>query len=333
MTRLSVIIPGYNTPEKLWRRCLDSVRTACGTRDEIICVDDGSAERPVFLEEISHNDPRVKVVFLEKNAGQAYARNVALEFVRGEWVAFADSDDEVLPDIYERCFAADCTSTSDVVLFGVRVVWTAENLYKDDIPKKRGGQPLDIDTLLELRKSCLFEYPVNRLYRKSFLDVHDIRFDEGVCPGEDAIFNLKCVVSGAIFSTVAHIGYIYRHRFDSSLARYQKRFDESLCIKNELWKKAMAVCGGESEGAAVPWGLTGKDFALAHVRNEWRCDSPVPLRDRLRWLKANRGLLPHSPPIMMLLLLAAQIARRYFYFRPFRRMKIRRMYPAVKEFE
>ena len=47
--RLTVIIPGYNTPEAWWRRCLDSVRGACGPNDEIICVDDGSSIDASFL--------------------------------------------------------------------------------------------------------------------------------------------------------------------------------------------------------------------------------------------------------------------------------------------
>ena len=96
--RLSVIIPGYNTPDGLWRRCVSSVLNATCDDDEIICVDDGStkAKMPIF------DNPRVRQIYLEENCGQACARNKALDIAKGEWVAFVDSDDEIVPDIYER---------------------------------------------------------------------------------------------------------------------------------------------------------------------------------------------------------------------------------------
>ena len=44
--RLSVIVPGYNTPKEYWKRCLRSVIQNIGNDDEIICVDDGSSKKP-----------------------------------------------------------------------------------------------------------------------------------------------------------------------------------------------------------------------------------------------------------------------------------------------
>ena len=95
--RLSVIIPGHNTPKKWWCRCLYSVRQACGPDDEIICVDDGSKECPCFLNDIAKEDARVKPIFLQQNVGQSAARNAALDKAKGDWIAFVDADDRVPP--------------------------------------------------------------------------------------------------------------------------------------------------------------------------------------------------------------------------------------------
>ena len=93
LKRLSVIIPGFNTPKAWWLRCLQSIQSAIACEDEIVCVDDGSRVRPDFLNEIARVDTRIKVLFLEKNVGQAEARNIGVESCAGEFVAFVDSDE------------------------------------------------------------------------------------------------------------------------------------------------------------------------------------------------------------------------------------------------
>ena len=79
MKRLSVIIPGYNTPDAWWRRCVGSVKAALGPDDEVVCVDDGSSQRPLALESLAKEDSRVKTVYLEKNMGLPTARNAGLD--------------------------------------------------------------------------------------------------------------------------------------------------------------------------------------------------------------------------------------------------------------
>ena len=73
--RLSIIIPGYNTPKIWWERCLKSVLAACGQNDEIICVDDGSTDNSgKILEEYAKKDARIKIV-TKTNGGLSSARN------------------------------------------------------------------------------------------------------------------------------------------------------------------------------------------------------------------------------------------------------------------
>ena len=331
MTRLSVIIPGYNTPEEWWRRCLDSVRNACGSSDEIICVDDGSKVKPEFLNDIAKVDFRVKPLFLSGNIGQAAARNIALDKAKGDWVAFVDSDDEITSDIYNKCFSAAARGRCDIVLFGVRVIWNEEGLYKDDVPVAFNSHALDIHKLQELFDGCLFEYPVNRIYRKSFLDGNGIKFDSGLCPGEDTIFNLKCVLAGAVFFTIPEIGYVYYRSFSSSLARYQRNYDRSLGVRNALWEQVETkLCS--AEGACPRLGkLTDSELAYWSMQNAWRYDSPLSMSERWLWMKDNRKLLPSSPVVMFLKQLVASYARRYLYFKPIRQWKIKKMFPSAKE--
>ena len=121
--RLSIIIPGYNTSAAVWRRCVSSVLSACGPDDEVICLDDGSAIPFGGQEIVDSGEKRVKLVRLEKNGGQAQARNIGLEMATGRFVTFVDSDDEVLPGIYGKSLPAMEVTGGDFIVFGVKTVW------------------------------------------------------------------------------------------------------------------------------------------------------------------------------------------------------------------
>jgi hypothetical protein len=218
------------------------------------------------------------------------------------------------------------------VLFGVRVVWTDEKLFKDDVPSvRKNNGPLDVEEVANLFKSCLFEYPVNRVYRKSFLDKHHIRFDSGICPGEDTIFNLKCLLATARYSIMPFVGYVYYRFFTSSLARYQARFGESLRIRNGLWREVKFMLGAGNDSKWKLGELSDSELAFWDMKNMWRYDSPITLWERWRWQKANSRYSSAPAWTVFLKELLGGFARRYFYIRPIRRWKIKRMFPNAKE--
>ena len=93
---VSVIIPTYNRAS-LITRAIDS---ACGQswdRLQIIVADDGSTDDTErVVRERYAADPRVEYV-RKPNSGVSATRNFALTFVRGDYIAFLDSDDEWQP--------------------------------------------------------------------------------------------------------------------------------------------------------------------------------------------------------------------------------------------
>lgn len=59
MTKVSVIIPIYNTEEYL-ARCLDSILNNTYKDLEVICINDGSTDKSAsILKQYSEKDPRV----------------------------------------------------------------------------------------------------------------------------------------------------------------------------------------------------------------------------------------------------------------------------------
>lgn len=98
---ISVIIPVYNVEQYL-RRCLDSVVAQTYQNLEIICVDDGSVDHSgKICDQYAARDARIKVIHQE-NQGLSAARNRGLDAAEGEYIAFVDSDDYILEDMYKK---------------------------------------------------------------------------------------------------------------------------------------------------------------------------------------------------------------------------------------
>ncbi|MBN1315743.1 MAG: glycosyltransferase family 2 protein [Anaerolineales bacterium] len=100
---VSVIIPAYNRAEYVLQ-AIWSVLEQTHPRCELILVDDGSTDDTRLV--LAPWMDRIRYVFQE-NQGLSAARNRGLSIVRGDFVAFLDADDFLLPDAFEhglRCF-------------------------------------------------------------------------------------------------------------------------------------------------------------------------------------------------------------------------------------
>lgn len=102
---LSVIVPVYNVAPWL-RECIDSILCQTFTDFELLLVDDGSSdESGIICDEYAATDSRVRV-WHQANAGQAAARNLALDNARGRYYAFIDSDDYLSSDTFNEALKA-----------------------------------------------------------------------------------------------------------------------------------------------------------------------------------------------------------------------------------
>ena len=94
--KLSIIIPIYNTANTL-KRCVDSILQTAADDIELLLVDDGTPDDGGRIaDEMAKNDARITVIH-KTNGGLSDARNSALDRMTGDYVTFADSDDEIQP--------------------------------------------------------------------------------------------------------------------------------------------------------------------------------------------------------------------------------------------
>lgn len=105
MTKISVIVPVYNTAQYL-ERCLDSLLRQTLSDIEIICIDDGSNDNSLeVLEKIKKSNPtsNLQIIKLE-NQGVSRARNAGMKVAQGEYIGFVDSDDWIDLDFFEKLY-------------------------------------------------------------------------------------------------------------------------------------------------------------------------------------------------------------------------------------
>ena len=112
--KISVVIPAYNAASFL-PRCLQSVFAQTLKPDEVIVVDDGSADNSAALaEELG------ATVIRRSNSGPAAARNAGIKSASNEWIALLDADDLWAPDKLER--QTRCIRPATVLVYtGIRM--------------------------------------------------------------------------------------------------------------------------------------------------------------------------------------------------------------------
>ena len=97
---ISIIVPVYKV-EKYIDECIKSIINQTYTNLEIILIDDGSPDNcGKICDEYAKNDKRIKVIH-QKNMGQSVARNVGLEYAKGDYIGFVDSDDYIKNNMFE----------------------------------------------------------------------------------------------------------------------------------------------------------------------------------------------------------------------------------------
>lgn len=99
---VSIITPAFNA-QRYIAQTIRSVLAQTYENFEMIIVDDCSSDGTrSIVEAYAKTDKRIKLISLQKNGGQALARNKAIENAAGRYIAFLDADDLWKPHKLER---------------------------------------------------------------------------------------------------------------------------------------------------------------------------------------------------------------------------------------
>ena len=233
---VSVIIPIYNVRSFI-ERGLNNVLSQTYQDIEILLSDDGSTDGSYEeCKEWALKDTRICVLHQE-NKGAGAARNHGINKAKGEFIYFFDIDDQIRPDLMEYCVKTMNEKSVDFICFGYDNV---ETTFKSKVTI---SFPETIITSNQELKELFVDqfvlkvngFPWNKFYRKSFLDKHNLRYEDQRIQ-QDEVFNLKCyryLEKAYLSSAVLYTYYVYekgntRSRFIPS------RFDIYKSVRNHF---------------------------------------------------------------------------------------------------
>ena len=255
MSKISVILPVYNV-EQYIAKSIESVLQQTYTNFELIVVVDGSEDgSEVIARELARADSRIKV-YTKPNGGLSDARNYGLSVAEGEYIYFLDSDDWIEPNLIEDNLNIILKDHLDFVIFG---------FYQDNVDDKEKliSQVKHIpvadnwlngnDIQLTAYMLNILGYAWNKIYKKQYLDKHNIFFTKGVSLVEDILFNTRVYQESnkIIFNQKAYVHYIQRPVVTLTKQFHEKSF-EWVRLKNMGLSRFVSA-----------WSFTNKNEILA----------------------------------------------------------------------
>lgn len=198
MAIVSIIVPVYNAQAYL-HKTLDSLLSQNFTDFELILVNDGSKdESGKICDEYALKDKRIKVIHKE-NGGVSSARNRGLDEAQGKYIMFCDSDDFVKAEFCEALVTTANDEDDCLVLAGITELRNNGKTKDSICPEYPEGATAslsnkefcDLYVKLNLKTPfLLMNMPYNKLFTRSIIEKHNIRFDTSIHYNEDFIFNL-----------------------------------------------------------------------------------------------------------------------------------------------
>lgn len=227
---LSVIVPLYNA-ETYLPQSLDSILSQTFTDFELLLIDDGSTDSsPAICERYAAQDDRIRI-YHKENGGLVSARQYGFPLAQGEYVTFVDSDDWIVPSMYEKMCTAAKDNDADMVCCGCTAVTPSKNIERRDfcapgVYDKEGLKKHVYPQMLY--HGSFFHYGVspqfwNKLFRRSLLEKHLFQVPLSVKLGEDALVSYSCLLDAETVFFLDECCYYYRSNGSSITHRMDKK--------------------------------------------------------------------------------------------------------------
>lgn len=233
MKKVSVIIPCFNATKWLPKCFMSLVQQSIGIAQlELIFVDDASTDNGAtwqMLQEFERAFPEsILILQLEENMRQGGARNIALQYATGEYIAFVDADDFVAENFLEEAYRYAKNENADLVQFEYE-------FYTDRLGTVSSGRTITPEIIEihshEERARLLMAEKVtygcwNKLYRHALLKEANVAYAEHVIYEEPLFvypllfYAKKIVITNDIF-------YYYRQN-DAGTMRNDMKQEETL---------------------------------------------------------------------------------------------------------
>lgn len=209
MLKVSVVVPVYNV-EKYLSKCLDSLVKQTLKEIEIILVNDGSTDgSQKIIDEYTNKYPKIVRSYQKINGGLSDARNFGIQFCKGEYIGFVDSDDYVNVEMFEKMYKLAHENSFSIVACDYYKVYP-QKIERVNARAYDNSKEMFIDTLAAAW---------NKIYLRELINKLKVCFPKGLIY-EDTEFFCKLI---PYVKRIGHISepFVYYVQREGSIANTQ----------------------------------------------------------------------------------------------------------------
>lgn len=200
MAKISVVVPVYNA-ESVLRKCVESLVYGDERDLEVIlCEDHGKDNSWALCQALCQEFPNVIALRNDQNRGVSHTRNQCLEAATGEYILFTDSDDWVSGSYARKLIATAEQYPQALALCGFCFHDDVGGYKRDYLWDQAddGIRLVENDQLFRLVDKVLLQCLWNKVFLRSIIEKHQIRFDVTQSMGEDFQFVLDYMEAAGI---------------------------------------------------------------------------------------------------------------------------------------
>ncbi len=240
---LSVIVPVYNVKPYLMH-CLESLENQTLEDIEFIIVNDGSTDgSDVICQEFVDSKPKFKLIHKD-NGGLMSAWMEGLNYVKGDYIGFVDSDDFIDNRMFEYMYETAKQKKADIIMCD-RIDLYENYQVVGRSPIEKGeytGDRLKIIRSLilpQINKNHITNARWNKIYSKDLFIDNTVYCKSLSRLVEDRFIVPACMFSATKFVYIDKPLYYYRHRYNSNHSMPSKHLYETLKMLYNIQKKML----------------------------------------------------------------------------------------------
>ena len=196
-TKITVVLAAYRSVKRL-QEIINDLFSQSFQDFEVIVVDDLSSSE---IEEAVATVDSSKINYIKKQLGSnSSAKNCALDFAKGEYVVFVEENSKLKQNYLEILYNEISKNNLDIVM-----------LTRDGYPsildeKISSGQEYLVEEIKRLKSDLNYNI-TSCMFKRKFLDIYNLRFQEDMLALENLYFKLKTFDIAGKVSQIGKVGY------------------------------------------------------------------------------------------------------------------------------
>ena len=196
-TKITVVLAAYRSVKRL-QEIINNLFNQSFQDFEVIVVDDLSSSE---IEEAVAAVDSSKINYIKKQLGSnSSAKNCALDFAKGEYVVFVEENSKLKQNYLEILYNEISKNNLDITM-----------LTRDGYPsildeKISSGQEYLVEKIKRLKSDLNYNITAC-MFKRKFLDIYNLRFQEDMLALENLYFKLKTFDIAGKVSQIGKVGY------------------------------------------------------------------------------------------------------------------------------